>query len=70
MERDYYADEDDPGATIHGRRVVSESVAQRNADAVMARLRGERAMTRRERLRESRISGRRAWRDPGPDPTG
>lgn len=70
MERDYYADEDDPGATIHGRRVVSESVAQRNADAVMARLRGERATTRRERLREARISGRRPWRDPGADATG
>lgn len=64
MERDYFADEDDPGATIHGRRVVSESVAQRQADAVMARLRGERAMTRRERLREARLTGRRAWRDP------
>lgn len=66
MERDYFSDEDDPGATIHGRRVVSESVAQRHADAVMARLRGERAMTRRERLREARISGRRAWRDADP----
>jgi hypothetical protein len=66
MERDYFADDDDPGATIHGRRVVSASVAQRQADAVMARLRGERAMARRARLRESRIVGRRPWRDPDP----
>jgi hypothetical protein len=52
---------DDLGATRHGRHLVSASKAQRQADATMARLRGERAARRRERLRESRLSGRRGW---------
>ncbi len=62
-ERGWFED-DDPGATMHGRRVVSGNSAQRQADATMARLRGERAQARRERLREMRISGRRTWKDP------
>ena len=52
---------DDLGATVHGRHLVSASKAQRQADATMARLRGERAAARRARLREARISGRRTW---------
>lgn len=64
MEERGWIEDDDPGATLHGRRVVSESPAQRQADATMARLRGERARARRARLREVRVSGRRVWRDP------
>ena len=54
----------DLGATRHGRHLVSASKAQRQADATMARLRGERAARRRERIRESRLSGRRTWSGP------
>ena len=57
-------DADDPGATWHGRHLVSASKAQRQADATMARLRGERAARRRERLREVRTFGRRPWNGP------
>jgi hypothetical protein len=62
-ERADFGDED-LGATWHGRHLVSTSKAQRQADATMARLRGERAAARRARLRESRISGRRVWNGP------
>ena len=55
---------DDLGATRHGRHLVSASKAQRQADATMARLRGERAAARRARLRETRVSGRRTWNGP------
>ena len=55
---------EDLGATWHGRHLVSASKAQRQADATMARLRGERAAVRRARIREARISGRRAWNGP------
>jgi len=61
---DFDVDVDDAGATWHGRHLVSASKAQRQADATMARLRGERAASRRDRLRESRISGRRSWSGP------
>lgn len=62
-EEQAYFEDNDPGATMHGRRVVSESPLQRQADATMARLRGERARARRERLRDIRVSGRRTWKD-------
>jgi hypothetical protein len=58
---DFDFDVEDGGATWHGRHLVSASKAQRQADATMARLRGERAAARRARLRESRVSGRRTW---------
>lgn len=64
MEEREEIEADDLGATVHGRHLVSASKAQRQADATMARLRGERAARRRERLRESRISGRRTWNGP------
>ncbi|MFL6172312.1 MAG: hypothetical protein ACJ716_05420 [Marmoricola sp.] len=64
MEEREEIEADDLGATVHGRHLVSTSKAQRQADATMARLRGERAARRRERLRESRISGRRTWNGP------
>jgi hypothetical protein len=64
MEEREQAEELDLGATWHGRHLVSASKAQRQADATMARLRGERASQRRERLREVRISGRRTWSGP------
>jgi hypothetical protein len=59
-----WEDVNDAGASWHGRHLVSASKAQRQADATMARLRGERAAERRARLRESRISGRRTWNGP------
>jgi hypothetical protein len=55
---------DDLGATRHGRHLVSASKAQRQADATMARLRGERAARRRDRIREARVAGRRTWSGP------
>ena len=64
MEEWEEIEDDDLGATRHGRHLVSASKAQRQADATMARLRGERAARRRERLRESRLSGRRTWSGP------
>lgn len=62
-ERDYL-EGDDPGATLHGRRLVSTSKIQRQVDATMAKLRSQRAEDRRERLREDRVRGRRAWDRP------
>jgi hypothetical protein len=65
MEEEWeHLDVDDLGASRHGRHLVSASKAQRQADATMARLRGERAAERRDRLRESRVSGRRSWSGP------
>ena len=64
MEEERPDIEEDLGATWHGRHLVSASKAQRQADATMARLRGERAAARRERIREARINGRRAWNGP------
>ncbi|MFL6023639.1 MAG: hypothetical protein ACJ72O_09900 [Marmoricola sp.] len=61
MEEREEIETDDLGATWHGRHLVSTSKAQRQADATMARLRGERAARRRDRLREARLSGRRPW---------
>lgn len=63
VERDYL-EGDDPGATLHGRRLVSTSPVQRQVDATMAKLRAQRAEARRERLREERVRGRRTWNKP------
>jgi len=64
MEEREWFEEDDGGASWHGRHLVSASKAQRQADATMARLRGERAAARRARLRDARTVGRRIWNGP------